>query len=505
MEIAVFEKRLELCDRVCNYLDGKIGRKEMNEEKLLSNSFHYELMKFAIYLSDSDGMIETEEVITLRKLLKVNALVPDMRTMKHRERIPDGYLSQIPACIQVAVAEDEKSDLIQGFFSGQCAQILLDTYCYFGLFFIALHKNDPTDTTAKAYTEYVNKIRDYLKEHHVFVFGDSKAYPIEELEQFEQNKKNEQQGASASASEEEERLGEGISKDAGGTMFGVTPTENPVAGTEFENMGLDEKLAEFHDMIGLYEVKKEVDALINLIRIQKLRASYGLKNTETSKHMVFTGNPGTGKTTVARILASIYKDLGVLEKGTFIEVDRSGLVKGYVGQTAIQVKKVIEEAKGGILFIDEAYTLTVNRGENDYGQEAVDTILKAMEDMRDDLIIIVAGYPDLMEQFLESNPGLKSRFNKFIDFQDYTVDEEMQILEKMCCKQEYSMTNPVKNYVHALIEKRLAQKEESNANARDVRNMLENAIMRQATRLISAPNPTKEMLTALEIADFTEE
>lgn len=495
MNAAVFEKRLELCERVCNYLEVRRGGRIAEQ---LKQNLHYEFMKFAVYLADSDGLIETEEIVAIRQLLKVNTVVPDLRTLKAREHIPHGYLMSVPLCMKAAVTDDVSADGKVGPFKGQCAQIIYDTYRIFGMHFIALHENDPSNKTAKAFTDYINNMQEYLKLNKVLIASDKKLYPVEELDP---PKDSERESSSAS---EKEGNKDGSSKDENGTVFGAPVTENPVAGTEFDGMNLEEKLAEFHDMIGLTEVKHEVDSLINLIRIQKIRASYGLKNTETSKHMVFTGNPGTGKTTVARILAAIYKDLGVLEKGTFIEVDRSGLVKGYVGQTAIQVKKVVEEARGGMLFIDEAYTLTVNRGDNDYGQEAVDTLLKAMEDMRDELIVIVAGYPDLMEQFLESNPGLKSRFNKFIDFADYTVEEQLQIMEKMCEKQEYSMSENVKAYVREIIEARLANPDISRANGRDVRNMLENAIMRQATRLIEVKELNKETLTALEIEDFAQ-
>ena len=184
---------------------------------------------------------------------------------------------------------------------------------------------------------------------------------------------------------------------------------------------MEDLLSELDSYIGLDVVKDEVRSLINMVQVYKLRREHDLPTTDMSLHMVFTGNPGTGKTMMARMMARIYRSLGILSKGQLVEVDRSGLVAGYVGQTAIKTQKAIEKAMGGVLFIDEAYALN-GKSENDFGQEAIDTVLKAMEDHRDDLVVIVAGYTDLMEKFIHSNPGLESRFNRFLLFPDYTVD-----------------------------------------------------------------------------------
>jgi SpoVK/Ycf46/Vps4 family AAA+-type ATPase len=204
------------------------------------------------------------------------------------------------------------------------------------------------------------------------------------------------------------------------------------------------------------------------------------------------------------MLAEIYKYLGVLRKGQLIEVDRSGLVRGYIGQTATRVQEVVEESLGGILFIDEAYTLTVNKGEGDFGQEAVDTLLKAMEDHRKDLIVIVAGYTDLMDAFLESNPGLRSRFSNFIRFDDYTAEELMEILQKNLAEQEYRLSQAAKEKAYEMLKERVANKPDNFANARDVRNFMEHAISNQASRIVEMEDADadKSILETIEPEDL---
>ena len=187
---------------------------------------------------------------------------------------------------------------------------------------------------------------------------------------------------------------------------------------------LEDILEELHSYIGLDSIKTEVENLVNMVRVHKMREEHGLPTVDMSLHMVFSGNPGTGKTMIARVMARIYKCLGILSKGQLVEVDRSGLVAGYVGQTAGKTSEVVQKALGGVLFIDEAYALTYHKEANDFGQEAVDTLLKAMEDHRDDLVVIVAGYDGLMDEFIHSNPGLESRFNRFLHFEDYTLEDD---------------------------------------------------------------------------------
>ncbi|MCR4636602.1 MAG: AAA family ATPase [Butyrivibrio sp.] len=234
-------------------------------------------------------------------------------------------------------------------------------------------------------------------------------------------------------------------------------------------------------LIGLDTIKADVKELTNFVKIQKTRKDAGLKSVPVSLHLVFTGNPGTGKTTVARIISKLYKNIGVLSKGQLVETDRSGLVAGYVGQTAIKTQELIKKAMGGVLFIDEAYALS--QKDDAFGQEAIDTILKAMEDHRDDLVVIVAGYTEPMEKFINSNPGLKSRFNKYIEFPDYTIDELMDIFDMNCKKYDYVIEDDTKQHVKELISQRKLASNGNFANAREIRNLFEEIITNQASRI----------------------
>ncbi|MCU0565635.1 MAG: tetratricopeptide repeat protein [Oculatellaceae cyanobacterium Prado106] len=291
-------------------------------------------------------------------------------------------------------------------------------------------------------------------------------------------------------------------EDCSSFQASVEPPQSSFISADSETTSMEFLIEQLNQLTDLSEVKAEVQSLINLVQVQQLRKTRGLPTLPLSLHLVFTGNPGTGKTTVARLLSQIYQSLGLLSKGHFVEVDRAQLVAGYVGQTALKTREVIERALGGVLFIDEAYTLTSGKGESDYGQEAIDTLLKVMEDHRDDLIVIVAGYSEPMQEFLQSNPGLQSRFNKFILFEDYSLAELLEILENACQKSGYTLSHAAQSTVKTMIFEMSQRDPKGFGNARGIRNLMERAIATQANRIIKLAHPTDATLSTLEPEDF---
>ncbi|MGE4483640.1 MAG: AAA family ATPase [Oscillospiraceae bacterium] len=270
---------------------------------------------------------------------------------------------------------------------------------------------------------------------------------------------------------------------------------------EPEKPDLGELLKKLDELVGLDKIKANVKSLINLVKVRKLREENGLPVPPMSLHLVFMGNPGTGKTTVARLIAQLYCAIGVLSKGQLVEVDRSGLVAGFVGQTAIKTGDVIKSAIGGVLFIDEAYALASAEGSNDFGHEAIEALLKAMEDNRNDLVVIVAGYEELMERFISSNPGLESRFNRYFIFEDYTGEQLYTIFTSMCEKNRYVLDDEAAEFSKAHFIELYDTRDENFGNARNIRNIFENVISIHSDRVAVMEAPTKDDLMTVKKED----
>lgn len=277
----------------------------------------------------------------------------------------------------------------------------------------------------------------------------------------------------------------------------------PTEGMDEDTRTLQDLLDELNALVGLEKVKNKVQDLIVYQKVQKMRREKNLHSAKNTLHLAFTGNPGTGKTTVARIVGRIYKRIGLLSKGHFVEVSRTDLIAGYQGQTALKVKKVIEQAKGGVLFIDEAYSITENDHSDSYGRECLTELTKALEDCREDLVVIVAGYTEPMNKFFESNPGLKSRFNTFIEFDDYSPNELDRILIAMCENNDYALDDEAKEKIHSYFEQQTLSRDENFANGRLVRNLYDDLVMNHARRVINTPNPRSEELSTIKAVDFT--
>ena len=441
---------INMCYEMCDYIEQN-GIVKLAGNTRLRDNLKKEFLHFLIYISMTDGRYGEEEKAFIKKKLGFDVSASMAADIKNRNMLGAGYITRVPETFKYFILANAGHKIKNDRYDNKEARTLAESYRKLGQEYLAAN-TESTEAEINVLSSYCVMLDENLKAYGL-LRPDYKSAAIQ--------------------------------AEAGG-----------------KEQSADELIAELNSLTGLTAVKEDVNALINLLKVQKMREQMGMKQTSVNKHLVFMGNPGTGKTTVARLLARIYKAIGVISKGHLVEVDRSGLVCGYIGQTATKTAEVIESALGGVLFIDEAYTLTNGKGQGDFGQEAVDTLLKGMEDHRDDLVVIVAGYTELMEEFLDSNPGLRSRFNKFINFEDYTAEEEVEILINNCKKQEYMLSRDALEEARRFFTERVANKPEGYANARDVRNYLEKAISNQASRIVGLKDVDKNILAMLEKEDL---
>ena len=475
-----YQRVLPLCGRMD---DKELGTKKWFPDKSTEDVLHLSMISFFLYLASADGRISDEETEYINSLLGLDYTLEDYKQIADKAKVEkETFTNEVPIVIRAAVEYDNEispkklvSEEIYGIYKAAGVVCMLvdenisdNEYDRIRNYLEMIYKymeENLTETVsekrpAEGLYDLINPMLDESFQGDHFPFGKGKTYPSTEAK------------VASDPKEQEEKT-------------------------------LEELLDELNSLTGLDEVKYDVISLINLVRIREIREDMGLTMPPISLHLVFSGNPGTGKTTVARLLAQIYHKIGILSKGQLIEVDRSGMVAGYVGQTALKVKDVLEDAKGGVLFIDEAYALTPENSQNDYGLEAIDTLVKGMEDCRDDLIVIVAGYTEPMERFIQANPGLKSRFNKFINFRDYTPEELVEIFQHFCSQSGYRVSRPGLEYIHQYFTDRVEGKAENFANAREARNLFEFAIARQANRVITETNPSEDVLTLLKESDIS--
>ncbi|MBE5935045.1 MAG: AAA family ATPase [Lachnospiraceae bacterium] len=425
------EKMLQQCITIAKKMEGRI---KLDNDNTIEKQLLDDMLEFSIWISMIDGKLDLPELQTIAKLLGGH-LDENFNTMveKYKNNVSMEYCSKVPYIFDIFIK--------------------IDKYC----------KNEDWYTN----TRFLHKTFKQVGSVLIACNGSRLSSEVNALQMFLDK-------IMAKICKMEQDIGLNFEQEAKERQEKKKEKEELIDKT-------NRVIEEINSLIGLDNVKKELTNLANLLLVYKYREEQGLKNPPLAMHFVFTGNPGTGKTTMARKLADIYRELGVLEKGHLVESDRAALVAGYVGQTAAKVTELVDKAMGGVLFIDEAYTLTGN-SENDFGQEAVDTLLKLMEDRRDKFITIVAGYPIEMEEFLNSNPGLRSRFNKKIHFEDYESMDMLKIFEMQLEEYDYNIEENAKNYVVAAFDS--MKKKDNFANAREVRNYFEKVVSNHANRVM---------------------
>lgn len=470
---AIVSTAMSIADKI----DSELDKKELHHESI-RELLRMDLRDFLVFLLIADHTIAKDEIRYINKSLGYNF---DNMTMKkfatESKMIRDDFLNDPPASMKYFLDYGRDEFIVHESKYYDIKKLYIFTFQAIGEDFLA-HSKHMDVTEVNQLTRYrfmlESKANAYVKSGGVIPSRpDSIPFRLKGKDDSEE------------APHEPE------------TAFIGT-----VSGGDKTADDLNDLLKELDDLVGLASVKSEVKDLINLLKIIEIRVKNGLKAPNVTKHFVFTGNPGTGKTTVARLLAEIYCALGILSKGHMVEVDRSGMVAAYMGQTAIKVKEVIDKAKGGVLFIDEAYSLSNETQGGDFGQEAIDTLVKAMEDNRDDLIVIVAGYPDLMQRFINANPGLKSRFQKTIHFPDYDENDLYQIFLSNCKANDYQLDENATQYLKSQLATYVANKDKNFGNARDIRNFLDIAISAQANRLLSENATTPDALMTLTASDL---
>ena len=520
----------------------KNGTYPENAAISLRELLKYDLLVFLGYLYDPYSAELASQVAFVNKLLQIRLTMEQFMQFRKDNSLDPELLSKVPDSLKYFVKDDLSPNSRRADAGVSTSRFIVNSFRDLGLAFISFE--GVSEHEAQKITDYINVLNDYLKLYGLYETSDplrmgdrgrpdygmpglrmpprprpdanvdmtvAASYfvddPVPPVTGPGRNDGRTQgRYGAAETRTVSSRDGRNIqdpdieAKERNKREKGMKPEEAP----EPVQTSIEELLEKLDQLIGLDHVKKSLNNLINVIRVRKVREEMGLAQPDMSLHLVFSGNPGTGKTTVARLLAKIYKELGVVSKGQLVEVDRAGLVEGFVGQTAQKTQEVIDSAIGGVLFIDEAYTLTNKKENGDYGQEAVDTLLKRMEDDRDSFVVIAAGYTEPMEEFLGSNPGLRSRFSKTIEFDDYSADELYQILMSMCESQDFRLTPEADAAVKEYFREMVDEKEEHFANAREVRNFFERCIERQANRLVKDAEIGLGDITTFTIEDVTE-